>query len=135
LLSTGLAAAGLLLAAHALAADCAVALGRVASVQGTVELRRAESTQWSVAAAEAELCSGDSLRVGERSREGNPDGRIRFGGPRAGERREVGASIRGGHADLRRGVGGNQLRELAGIRRQRGYPLHPLRRVRMLVQR
>jgi hypothetical protein len=43
-------------------------------------------------------------RVTERSRQGNPDGRIRFGCPRAGERRKVGASIRGGHADLRRGI-------------------------------
>ena len=65
---TGVAVAGLLLTAQALAADCAVALARVVSAQGTVELRRAQSTQWSAAAVEAELCPGDSLRVGERSR-------------------------------------------------------------------
>lgn len=68
LLRAGFAAAGLLLAAHAFAADCAVALARVVSAQGMVELRRAQSTQWSAAAAEVELCPGDSLRVGERSR-------------------------------------------------------------------
>ena len=65
---TGLAAAALLLAAQALAADCTVVIARVASAQGTVELRRAQSMQWSAAAVEAELCPGDSLRVGERSR-------------------------------------------------------------------
>jgi ferric-dicitrate binding protein FerR (iron transport regulator) len=64
----GLAAAGLVLAAQALAADCALVAARVVSAQGTVELRRAQSTQWSAAAVDAELCPGDSLRVGERSR-------------------------------------------------------------------
>jgi tetratricopeptide (TPR) repeat protein len=67
-LRSAFAAAWLMLAAHALAAECAVTLARVVSVQGAVEFRRAQSAQWSAAAIDAELCVGDSLRVGERSR-------------------------------------------------------------------
>ncbi len=53
---------------HAFAATCLPALARLVSVQGTVELRRADSASWSPAAAEVELCAGDSVRVGDRSR-------------------------------------------------------------------
>lgn len=60
-------AAGLLFAAHAIAADCAV-VARVVSAQGTVEWRRAPSTQWLPAQVETPLCGGDTLRVGEHSR-------------------------------------------------------------------
>lgn len=63
-----LAAVALLLAsAQAPAADCAP-VARLVSLQGSIDVRRAESEQWSPAAADADLCAGDALRVGERSR-------------------------------------------------------------------
>ncbi|NML18045.1 FecR domain-containing protein [Azohydromonas caseinilytica] len=68
LLRWSLAWAGLLFLGEALAADCAVALARLVSIQGSVELQRARSAQWSAADSDAELCPGDTLRVGPRSR-------------------------------------------------------------------
>ena len=68
LCACGLVATGWLLSMQALAADCAPVLARLVSLQGTIEVRRAQSTQWSPAAADAALCPGDAVRVGERSR-------------------------------------------------------------------
>src|SRR6185295_15024683 len=61
-----LATAAIFLATHAFA-DC-VPVARVVSAQGTIELRRAQSQEWSPATMGTELCPGDALRVGERSR-------------------------------------------------------------------
>lgn len=47
---------------------CDPAIGRLVSVQGLVEVRRAKKTSWHSAALEAHLCAGDSVRVGIRSR-------------------------------------------------------------------
>ena len=68
LCACGLVATGWLLSMQALAADCTPVLARLVSLQGTIEVRRAQSTQWSPAAADAALCPGDAVRVGERSR-------------------------------------------------------------------
>lgn len=57
-----------LLATPALAAPCTQPLAHVVSVQGTVELRRAQSTEWSGLATDSALCPGDSVRVSRRSR-------------------------------------------------------------------
>lgn len=57
-----------LLCAPARASDaCASPMARVASVQGTVEVRHAERA-WQAARLEQALCAGDAVRVGERSR-------------------------------------------------------------------
>ena len=61
--------------------------------------------------------------------------RIGFRLQRLGERRQLRAPLRRRGTDFRCGVRGEQCRELPGIRRQRGDALHPLRRIRMLVQR
>jgi ferric-dicitrate binding protein FerR (iron transport regulator) len=63
-----LAVLGWLLAFEALAAECEPVRARLVSLQGTIELRRTESAQWSPAAPDAVLCPGDAVRVGERSR-------------------------------------------------------------------
>ena len=47
---------------------CDPPAGRAASVQGTVELRRAGTTQWQPVALNDELCPGDTIRALERSR-------------------------------------------------------------------
>src|SRR5690349_15088456 len=49
------------------AEPCAGPVARVVSVQGTVELRR-EGAGWEAAQLNAGLCTGDALRVGQRSR-------------------------------------------------------------------
>jgi tetratricopeptide (TPR) repeat protein len=46
---------------------CSPILGRVVSVQGTVEVQRT-GADWKPAALEAGLCAGDAVRVGTRSR-------------------------------------------------------------------
>jgi tetratricopeptide (TPR) repeat protein len=67
-LRAGVSVCALFFSPFALAADCDQALARVVSLQGTVELRRAQSTEWLAAASESQLCPGDALRTGERSR-------------------------------------------------------------------
>ena len=58
----------LFLACGAYAQDaCSPPLGRIVSVQGTAEVRR-PGTDWKTATLDATLCSGDTLRVGLRSR-------------------------------------------------------------------
>jgi ferric-dicitrate binding protein FerR (iron transport regulator) len=68
LLRWGLVMVSLLFIGEVLAADCAVTLARLVSVQGSVELQRVQTTQWSAVSADTELCPGDALRVGPRSR-------------------------------------------------------------------
>ena len=52
-----------------------------------------------------------------------------------GEGGKLGAPLRRRDAHFRRGIGGDQAREVAGIGRQRRDPLHPLGGVGVLVQR
>ncbi len=47
---------------------CAPTVGRFASVEGTVEVQRAEGEAWRSATLEQGLCQGDTIRVGELSR-------------------------------------------------------------------
>ena len=47
---------------------CDPALARAVSVQGTLEVRRARQTQWSVAGRDERFCPGDAVRTGESSR-------------------------------------------------------------------
>jgi tetratricopeptide (TPR) repeat protein len=63
-------AVGVLLIAsfEALAQQCAVAAARVVSIQGSIELRHNGAQRWQAARSGAALCSGDSVRVGQRSR-------------------------------------------------------------------
>ncbi len=46
---------------------CAPVLGRMVSIQGSVELRRA-AADWKAAQVDAVLCAGDTVRVNQRSR-------------------------------------------------------------------
>jgi len=50
------------------AADCDVVVGRLATVEGRVELQRSGASSWQAGALNAELCKGDTVRAGERSR-------------------------------------------------------------------
>ncbi|SER02249.1 Flp pilus assembly protein TadD, contains TPR repeats [Nitrosomonas sp. Nm51] len=64
-----LATVPVMLARNAIAADvCAVNAALVVSVQGDVELRRAQSTLWESARLDTPLCAGDSLRVRRHGR-------------------------------------------------------------------
>ncbi len=65
-LRAGLAVGAFVLASSAVA-DC-TPVARLVSLQGTIEVRRAPSEEWTPAKSDALLCPGDSLRVGERSR-------------------------------------------------------------------
>jgi tetratricopeptide (TPR) repeat protein len=47
---------------------CQPPVGHIASVQGSVELRRAGEAQWQAAQLNDTLCAGDMIRVKERSR-------------------------------------------------------------------
>ncbi|MCP5363714.1 MAG: FecR domain-containing protein [Hyphomicrobiales bacterium] len=47
---------------------CSVPIGFVASLQGQVDLRKADTGAWSPATLSAPLCAGDIIRVGDRSR-------------------------------------------------------------------
>jgi Tfp pilus assembly protein PilF len=60
---------GLVLANGAVAQEvCEPVVGRVASLEGTVEVERAGSFVWQPATPEQALCEADSVRVGPRSR-------------------------------------------------------------------
>ncbi|MGE5137981.1 MAG: FecR domain-containing protein [Rudaea sp.] len=50
------------------AEDCAPVLARIASVQGSVEVRRSQRADWQSADPASVLCAGDRIRVKERSR-------------------------------------------------------------------
>lgn len=52
----------------ALAQHCAAPAARVVSIQGSVELRQQNVQHWRAAQSGAQLCSGDSVRTGQRSR-------------------------------------------------------------------
>jgi len=56
--------AGSLFAAEA----CDVVVGRLATVEGRVELQRSGASGWQAGALDSELCQGDTVRAGERSR-------------------------------------------------------------------
>jgi len=57
------------LVATADAADtCEPIIGRIATIEGRVEYQRNNTADWLPAALERELCQGDSVRIGERSR-------------------------------------------------------------------
>lgn len=60
-------ATSFLLAAQA-AAACDMPVARMASVQGSVEVRRGAEAPWQPAQMDQQLCPGDLVRVGERSR-------------------------------------------------------------------
>ncbi|MGD2056692.1 MAG: TonB-dependent receptor, partial [Gammaproteobacteria bacterium] len=47
---------------------CDPALARAVSVQGTLEIKRARQTQWSIAGRDERFCQGDAVRTGESSR-------------------------------------------------------------------
>ncbi|MGB7931899.1 MAG: FecR domain-containing protein, partial [Gammaproteobacteria bacterium] len=47
---------------------CDPVLARAVSVQGTLEVKRAWQTQWSVAGRDERFCPGDAVRTGESSR-------------------------------------------------------------------
>lgn len=48
--------------------NCAVPAGRFVSVEGAVEILAAAGGSWRVATLQEDLCEGDTIRVGERSR-------------------------------------------------------------------
>lgn len=50
------------------AADCSDPLGRLVSVEGTVQVQSAGSSSWRPAGLNQPLCPGDAIWVGERSR-------------------------------------------------------------------
>ncbi len=51
------------------AADpCEPVVGRLVAVEGSVDVQRSGSTDWAPAALEAQLCQGDTIRAGGRSR-------------------------------------------------------------------
>lgn len=50
------------------AEPCADPVGRVVSVQGTVTLQREPGRSWRQASLDQKLCTGDQIRVGDRSR-------------------------------------------------------------------
>lgn len=50
------------------AEPCVAVAGRLAAVEGLVEVQRTASAVWLPVALDAELCQGDTLRVGELSR-------------------------------------------------------------------
>ncbi len=54
--------------AGALAQQCAAPAARVVSIQGSLELRPHNAKQWQAAQTGLAICSGDSVRVGPRSR-------------------------------------------------------------------
>ena len=60
-LRAGLAVGAFVLASSAVA-DC-TPVARLVSLQGTIEVRRAPSEEWTPAKSDALLCPGDSLRV------------------------------------------------------------------------
>jgi len=53
---------------RASAASCEAPVARAVSVQGTIEVRPAGTTDWKPVAREQALCAGDTVRAGERSR-------------------------------------------------------------------
>ena len=56
-------------AGEALAAGaCDVPVGRLASVEGRIEVQRTGTSSWQVVSLDADLCQGDTVRAGERSR-------------------------------------------------------------------
>lgn len=58
----------LLSAASAWSAACEQAVGQFVSLQGTVEVQGSQAADWAKPAAEAVLCEGDTVRVGDHSR-------------------------------------------------------------------
>ena len=52
------------------AEPCSSGIARVFSIQGAVEIRRAQAADWQAAEREGVLCAGDQVRVGERGRAG-----------------------------------------------------------------
>ncbi len=54
--------------AGALAQQCAAPAARVVSIQGSLDLRPHNAKQWQAAQTGLQICSGDSVRVGPRSR-------------------------------------------------------------------
>ena len=73
-------------------------------------------------------------RPAQRCGERRPHGGIGFFFPGGGKRSQVGTTLRGGDAHLRRRIGKQQLREFARVRRQRRDAEQALRRIGMLVQ-
>lgn len=64
-----LAQAGIsVLASVAFAEDCTSPVGTLVSVQGLVEVQRSGATDWRPIGLGDDLCAGDVLRIGERSR-------------------------------------------------------------------
>jgi len=47
---------------------CEAAVGRLVSVEGSVEVQRSEEESWRTGTLDEPLCQGDTIRVGERSR-------------------------------------------------------------------
>jgi tetratricopeptide (TPR) repeat protein len=61
---------GFTLQQRVVAAEVCSPTGRIFSIQGSVEIRRAHAQDWQAAEREGVLCVGDQMRVGERSRAG-----------------------------------------------------------------
>ena len=64
-----LALAPSMIALYAAAADvCVLTVAKAVSVQGIVEVRRAQAASWKPVVLDTQLCAGDSLRVRKHSR-------------------------------------------------------------------